>query len=328
MIRQPTEADARGLLISSGVRFIDKGEYLQICCPFHDDKNPSAALYKDRWLFKCFSCDATYSFPKLYEELKGKPWEEHGEFSMLPTPIKDTMPEPFRNAFAITEGRVTSVYDNAKAINYCRSRGVSDEFMEFFNFQATEICKFEKIGRDDKAAIWQNRLLIPINLNGKPYNLEGRDYTRKQLPKCLYPKHCKLDICFNQDNLDKSKPLIVCEGIMDIHKIWSSVNKNVTCTFGMSLSDGQKEFLKDASDVILFIDDDAAGHKSVSIFEKFMSHDFKVAVVSGTDPGGADIDQINNALSKAVSWVDFLMSDVKLFDKSVKSTFSLMGIKK
>jgi len=128
--------------------------------------------------------------------------------------------------------------------------------------------------------------------------------------------------------LDKSKPLIVCEGIMDIHKIWSSINKNVTCTFGMSLSDGQKEFLKDASDVILFIDDDEAGHKSVSIFEKFMVNDFRVAVVQGTDPGGANINQISIALSKSVSWVDFIMNEVKLFDKSVKSTFSLTGIKK
>ena len=136
-----------------------------------------------------------------------------------------------------------------------------------------------------------------------------------------------MDICFNQHNLDKSKSLIVCEGIMDIHKIWSEISKNVTCTFGVSLSDGQKEFLKDASNIVLFIDDDEAGHKSVTIFEKFMSKDFKVAVVPGTDPGGADLRQLNTALSKAVSWVDFLVEDVKLFEKSARSTFPLVGIK-
>jgi len=329
MLRQPTETDARELLTSSGIRFSDKGEYYSIFCPFHQNKKTaSAALYKDRWLFKCFGCDTVLSFAKLYEELKGKPWGEHGAFSMVATPVKDTMPEFSRRTFSIVEGRITSVYDNAKALAYCRSRDVSDDFIQFFNFQASDLCKFEKNEGEEKAVVWENRLLIPVSLNGEPYNLEGRDYTRKQIPKCLYPKHCKMDICFNQDNLDKSKPMIVCEGIMDIHKIWSNINKNVTCTFGISLSDGQKEFLKDASNVILFIDDDEAGHKSVSIFEKFMNHDFKVAVVPGTDPGGADLDQINIALSKAVSWVDFLMDDVKLFDKSVKSTFSLMGIKK
>jgi hypothetical protein len=329
MLRNPTESDARELLLSSGIRFSDKGDYYSIFCPFHQNtKTASAALYKDRWLFKCFGCDTVYSFAKLYEELKGKPWDEHGSFSMVPVSRKDTMPELSRRAFSITEGRITSVYDNAKALAYCRDRGVSDEFMQFFNFQASDLCKFEKDDGEDKAVVWEDRLLIPVTLNDEPYNLEGRDYTRKQIPKCLYPKHCKMDICFNQGNLDRSKPLIVCEGIMDIHRIWSDINKNVTCTFGISLSDGQKDFLKDATNVILFIDDDEAGHKSVSIFEKFMNHDFKVAVVSGTDPGGADLNQLNTALSKAVSWVDFIMEDVKLFDKSVKSTFSLMGITK
>jgi hypothetical protein len=325
MLRQPTEADARELLLESGIRFQDKGEYFSLVCPFHSDRHPSAALYKDKWLFKCFSCDTSYSFPKLYEALKGKPWNEHGAFSMVPVPARDTLTDTCRETFAIEEGRVTSVYDNAKALSYCRSRGVSDEFMRFFGFQASDLCKFRKTVKDDPASIWRDRLLIPINLNGKPYNLEGRDYTRGQIPKCLYPKHCKTDICFNQDNLDKSKPLIVCEGIMDIHKIWSSVDKNVTCTFGVSLSEGQKKFLRGIPNVVLFIDDDPAGHESVSVFEQFMNYDFKVAVVPGTDPGGACIDRIHEALSEAVSWTDFLMEDAKLFGKSAKSAFSLYG---
>ena len=329
MLRQPTEADARELLISSGVRFSDKGNYYSIFCPFHENrKTPSASLYKDRWLFKCFGCDATYSFSKFYEALKGKPWSEQGSFNMISVPVKDTMPSVSRKVYAIEEGRVTSVYDNAKALSYCRERGVSDEFMQFFDFQASDLCRFKKINETDPVSIWQNRLLIPISLDGKPYNLEGRDYTRKQIPKCLYPKHCRMDICFNQTSLDKTRPLIVCEGIMDVHKIWSNIDKNVTCTFGVSLTEGQKEFLKDAPNIILFIDDDKAGRGSVSKFEKFMNYDFNVAVVRGTDPGGASIKQITDALNKSVSWVEFLMEDVKLFDKPVKSAFSLFDYKK
>lgn len=325
MIRSPTESDARELFLSSGIRFSDKGDYYSVFCPFHSNtKTPSAALYKDKWLFKCFGCNTSYSFPKLYEELKGKPWNEHGTFSMVPVPIKDTLADDSREYFSISDGRITSVYDNAKALNYCRSRGVSEEFIHFFNFQASDLCKFKKIDKDDSVSIWRDRILIPINFMGKPYNLEGRDYTRKQIPKCLYPKHCKMNICFNQDNLDKGKPLIVCEGIMDIHKIWSCIDKNVTCTFGVSLSDGQKEYLKNIPNVILFIDDDPAGHASVSTFEKFMEYDFKVAVVTGTDPGGATVSQIEDALTGAVSWVNFLMEEVKLFDKPDTHTFSLI----
>jgi DNA primase len=327
MVRMPTETDARELLISSGVRFSDKGDYYSIFCPFHQNtKTASAVLYKDRWLFKCFGCGTTFSFVKLYEALKNKSWDEQGSFNMVPVPVRDTMTDDARRTFAIEEGRITSVYDNAKALAYCRSRSVDDSFMQFFKLQATDLCKFKKADKDDPVTIWQDRLLIPINFNDQPYNLEGRDYTRKQIPKCLYPKYCKMDICFNQENLDKSKPLIVCEGIMDIHKIWSAIDKNVTCTFGMSVSGGQRKFLKDAKNIILFIDDDEAGHKSVGIFESFMNSDFRVAIVPGTDPGGATLTQLNEALSKTTLWVNFLMEEAKLFDKSARSTFSLHGI--
>ena len=325
MLRQPTESDVRELLLSSGIKFKDKGNYFLILCPFHNEKIPSATIYKNKWLYKCFGCNTVYSFARFYEELKGKPWTEHGSFNIVPTPIKDTMSDTSRQTFEIEEGKITSVYDNSRALEYCRSRDVCDDFMEFFNFQATDLCKFKKRENEEKASIWENRLLIPINFKSEIYNLEGRDFTRKQIPKCLYPKHCKNDICFNQDNLDKTKSLIVCEGIMDIHKIWSKINENVTCTFGASVAEGQKRFLYNAKDLILFIDDDPAGYESVSTFEKFMVEDFKVAVVPGTDPGGAAYEQIEKALYGAVSWVDFLMENVKLFNKSVKSGFSLGG---
>ena len=317
MLRNPNETDVRELFLSSGVRFSDKGDYFQIFCPFHaNKKTASATLYKDRWLFKCYGCSTVYTFPKLYEALKGKPWEEHGDFSMIPVVLRESMSKNQKNYFEITEGRITTVYDNAKALAYCRQRGISDEFMQFFNFQATDLCKFKVPNPDNPVIIWQDRLLIPIVKDNLPYSLEGRDYTKKQIPKCLYPKYCKTDICFNQDNLDKSKQLIVCEGIMDIHKIWTLINKNVTCVFGASVSDNQKQYLKDASDLVLFIDDDPAGHKSVSTFEKFMEYDFKVARVKSKDPGDADITELHEAIDGAVNWVDFLMDETHLFDES------------
>jgi DNA primase len=242
---------------------------------------------------------------------------------MVPVMANPPIADKYRKVYEIETGRITSVYDNAKALAYCREREIDDDFMNFFNFQATDLCQFKKMNKEDRAAIWQDRLLIPITKEGQPYSLEGRDYTRKQIPKCLYPKHCKTDICFNQENLDKEKPLIVCEGIMDIHKIWSLIDKNVTCTFGVSLSEEQKRYLQNANDLILFIDDDPAGHGSVSTFEKFMSYDFKVAIVHGKDPGAASEAELRKALEQAVSWVDFIMEDVKLFDKSERASFSL-----
>ena len=81
MIREPTEYEARNLLLSSGIRFEDKGHYYSIRCPFHKngmEKQASAALYKANWYFKCFTCGESMPFHRLYQELKHEPWNEHG----------------------------------------------------------------------------------------------------------------------------------------------------------------------------------------------------------------------------------------------------------
>jgi DNA primase len=321
MLRQPTEIDAKDLLLSTGVWFRDKGDYFHIKCPYHNEKKPSAALYKDKWIFKCFACGETRGFAKLYEDLKHEPWNKHGEFSLKSYRREfDSLTEKQRGTYEITEGRVTSVYDNAKALEYCRSRNIDDRFMQFFEFQATDLCKFkpqlDQDGKPARSILWKDRLLIPINFGGKPYSLEGRDYTRKQFPKCLYPKGCKTDICFNQDNLDKNDLLIVCEGLMDIHKLWTEITKNVTCTFGVSLTEGQKAFLQSASNLVLYIDDDPPGHNSVNIFEKFMQQDFKVAVTKGKDPGDATVQESEFAIKNSVLWVNWMLNEIEVLEKS------------
>jgi DNA primase len=328
MLRVPTEIDARNLLLSTGVWFQDKGDYFKIKCPYHNERNPSAALYKDKWLFKCFACGETRGFARFYEDLKQEPWNEHGEFSLNPCHREiESLTEKQRGAYEIIEGRVTSVYDNARALEYCRSRSVDDRFIKFFEFQATDLCKFKALldreGKPLRSALWKDRLLIPIDLGGKPYSLEGRDYTRRQFQKCLYPKGCRTDICFNQDNLNKDGLLIVCEGLMDIHKIWTEITKNVTCTFGVSLTEGQKTFLQSASNLVLYIDDDPAGRNSVNIFEKFMQREFRIAVTKGKDPGDATIQESEFAIKNSVLWVDWLLNEIDVFEKP--DSISLTG---
>jgi DNA primase len=320
MFRMPTEVDARNLLLSAGVWFQDKGDYFQIKCPYHNERTPSAALYKDKWLFKCFACGESRGFAKFYEDLKHEPWNEHGDFSLkIYRREFESLTDKQRETYEIIEGKVTSIYDNAKALEYCRSRNIDDKFMQFFEFQATDLCKFKpRLDRDGKltrSALWKDRLLIPINLNGMPYSLEGRDYTRRQFSKCLYPKGCKTDICFNQDNLNRDDLLIVCEGLMDIHKIWASITRNVTCTFGVSLTEGQRKFLESASNLILYVDDDPSGRNSVNVFEKFMRRDFKVAVTKGKDPGDATVQEVEFAVKNSVLWVDWMLNEIDMFQK-------------
>ncbi|MGL5913569.1 MAG: toprim domain-containing protein [Bacteroidales bacterium] len=315
MIREPTEYDVKNLLSSSGIRYEDRGHYYSLRCPFHKngmEKTPSSALYKNNWNFVCFTCGKSVSFPFLYKELNGSFWNEHASVNLLDKKTyatKHNFTEKERLTYAITDGIVTDVFSNEKALAYCKSRGISSDFMQEFRFQATDLCKF------NNGSIWQDRLLIPIDYENKPYSIEGRDYTRRQPHKCLYPKNSMVDVCFNQNNLKKNTPLVVCEGLMDIHEIWTSITKNVTATFGVKLSVKQKEFLKDCKDLILFIDDDEAGRNSINIFEDFMENNFRVAIVKGTDAGGATPSQCYLAIKNSVNYGDFIVENSGLFEE-------------
>lgn len=43
----------------------DSGEDIQVCCPYHIEKRPSAGIRKSDGLFHCFACQETHSFPEL-----------------------------------------------------------------------------------------------------------------------------------------------------------------------------------------------------------------------------------------------------------------------
>ena len=101
-------------------------------------------------------------------------------------------------------------------------------------------------------------------------NKEYRSYARKGSDgekeyKVIYPSSAggvggsAYRRLFNIDNLDVTRPLIVCEGIMDIVKIWSYIDKNVTCTYGASLKPQHKRDLQKFKDIIVFSDSDEGG---------------------------------------------------------------------
>lgn len=316
MNAEPTDYDIRQFFVEQGVKFVELSNRFSIVCPFHDDHDASATLYKDRKYFECFACGKKYFFKTWYKVAKGKSWDDGREL-ILTRPKQHTieLSSAMRRTVDFEDGVITSVYDNVHALEYCRSRGVNDEFIKTFNLSASELCKIN-------GKVWVNRLLIPVKEDGKDYSLEGRDYRKDQKAKCLYPKDSPIDTLFNIDGIDYSKPLVVVEGTMDLHKIWQHVTKNVVATFGIMIPSKQQDILKKHSDLILFIDDDKAGRQSISIFEKFMPYNFRVAIVRGEDPGSSTIPQLEQAISEAKPFGKFLIDDLGIFPEKEKISLS------
>jgi len=331
MYRNPELEEIKMLLHASGVKYRVAGKYLQLKCPYHDDRNPSAVIYKDNGYFKCFSCATERSFPHFYKDLTNAEWD--GKLSLSLTmfnPQHDVAIKVLQNrqknksqslsqdTLVDIDGELLPVCDVPKAKEYCDSRSIEDSFIDVFEFKAL-------VNGRVNGVPWSERLVIPYKDEGLVKAVEGRDYTREQSKKVLYPIDTSVDFIFNRDNLNMNETLIVVEGVMDVHKIWQWVTANVTCTFGINMRERQKEMLKEFDDIILFIDDDEAGRKPIKAFEEFYPGDFRVAVIPGKDPGDGTRQELIQAIGNSRPFNEFLIDDVGLFSKKSNPSLSLSG---
>jgi len=326
MFRNPETEEIRGLLRSTGTYYKNGIRYFQVRCPYHDDRNPSAVIYKDNGFFKCFTCLTEKPFHRLYKDLTGIEWD--GKISLSLSMFRNSNTDAIaervkaerrmmtttanQQEFVHFDGRLYDVKDVYEAQRYCDSREISADFIEVFGLKAFISGKVNDIP-------WNERLIIPLYDEENIMRcVEGRDFTRSQEKKVLYPVNCSVNYIFNSANLDREKTLIVVEGVMDVHKIWQWLTQNVTCSFGILLKEHQKEQLKEFKDIILFIDDDEAGRRSVALFEEFYPYDFRVAICPENDPGSCTREQLESVIENAKPFNVFLMDDLKVFPEKKK----------
>jgi DNA primase len=317
VFRNPEVEEIRNLLRTAGIRYKNGFRYFQVRCPYHDDHTPSALVYKDNGYFKCFTCLTERPFYRLYKDLTGVEW--NGKLNLSLTMFRNTdaiaerikaerrMADSKTDKYVDFDTVLSRVEDVPLAKEYCRSREVSEDFIDVFSIRALEKGKVNGI-------TWTNRLVIPLHdETGVLRCAEGRDYTREQQKKVLYPVNTSVNFIFNSAALDTEQTLIVVEGLMDVHKIWQWITTNVTCTFGIQLKEHQKKQLSAFNDIILFIDDDEAGRRSIGLFEEFYPHDFRVAVSPGNDPGSSSREQLATVIEGAKLFSVFLMEDIGVF---------------
>jgi DNA primase len=317
VFRNPEVEEIRTLLRIAGIRYKNGLRYFQIRCPYHDDHTPSALVYKDNGYFKCFTCLTERPFYRLYKDLTGTEWDGKVNLSLNMFRNTDVIAKRVKSEYRLNklekdhyvdfDTSLMNVEDIPMAKAYCDSREVSSDFISAFGIRVLESGKVNGIS-------WADRLITPLfDSEGIMRSAEGRDYTRNQQKKVMYPVNTSVNFIFNAAGLDPDKTLIIVEGLMDVHKIWQWITKNITCTFGIQLKEHQKEQLKSFRDIILFIDDDDPGRLSIEQFEKFYPYDFRVAISPDNDPGSSNRRQLESALENAKLFNVFLMDDLGIF---------------
>lgn len=252
------------ILPQIGMEATEKGAYYQALCPNPShpggDHRPSWTIRKDNGVFRCWSCGYTGNIYTLIKQMTG---QNPYFFTGLSTNSKPSFgyrsikkvirTQPTKKPrYLQIKGEFYDPYTNSEVAAYLQDRGISKEYVNTFRVTYTPSAWIN-------GTRFVNRLCTPIILNHSVVNLEGRDYTRQQEPKVLYPRNSNRDTLFNLDNLDWSLPLYVVEGLMDHAKVWMYLSRNSTCTFGASLTKHQIELLHSFDRVIVIPDNDEAG---------------------------------------------------------------------
>lgn len=307
--------------------------------PFRTDRHPSFWMYKDTLHWEDPGEGLKGSINDLCWRLKGQSLakylkfnkEEQRNSAFLPkrktekvrtfVRSRDYNPNDFE---LVVEGSGIDyrLQNHPEALEYAQSRFMTKEFINFFHVGYCRDSRIylKKKGENPSEGTnrlrFYKRLIIPIIEGGVIASVEGRDITRHQTPKCLYPASYEGQIggstyrsLFNIDNLDRNKTLIVCEGIMDTVRIWQYITKNVTCTYGCSIKTRQQEVLKEFSDIIVFSDSDAGGLVAMEHMDKFYPHDFRVAQLPSGDPGDEinTVSMLEEAIENAVSFPRWIL---------------------
>jgi len=316
------------VLESLGLEKITEGEdKYKFSSPFRRDSNPSMVCYKNGYYCIDFGGDFRGSIFTLIKELTGQSslkffgvtdnvssWMFQQSLHYDENRVRNAFQKKQMDILKATEvqidGKLESVYDSDLCKKELDRRGIDEDFVSTFDL------KFARsIYVNSSYYPWKDRLICPIIEGGKWISIEGRDVTRKQPRKVLYPKGGTSNTLYNIDNLDYSKHLFVVEGIMDTVGIWKHETKNVTSTFGVNLTNRQKKLLSKFETVYLFIDDDKAGSMMVNSFDSFFEREFYVCKVEGKDPGDSDKSEIHNAIDNAVSSTEYFIQKHGLFQK-------------
>ena len=264
------------------------GNVYLACCPFHDEKSPSLAVW-DNGTYKCFGCGEYGDIIKFVMKKENLNFKEAckviatnvGVEYVLEPPnpahekYKDQMNEHARRYWRVLQG-------NNQALKYLRDeRGLTDESIQMFRIGLVPSDEYKF--RSDIGGI-ASRLAFPI--------LEHREHTNAKCIAMGYrtlidekPKY-KNDSNKDQDGdplkgvyvkgntlygyslafqeIRRLNYAVVTEGYIDVISMHQAGVINTVAPLGTALTEVQADVLKKlTTNLILFLDGDKAGIDSM-----------------------------------------------------------------
>lgn len=313
MIRRYGGDDLAKVLLYCGLIGETGSSDFNICCPFHNDPNPSMRVTLHNGIWHCFGCGLTgnaydfvkYAFPELDDlqavvvlekilnsrEVKGlkfrynKKKKQNVQYCL--NEAKDYYYGLKQNDWYRPQSK-----EEQEALQYMKERGFSERDLT--------LCKC-KANRYNSAypllfPIYDNNVFMGHVSRTTKQNVESK---RKYLYNEGFKKRLTLCGTYRENSV-----VYVCEGFLDYLSLKArGGRKNVVAILGWHLADGQLEKLKrkNIKKIVCALDNpkkDQAGEKGLNLMKRFFDvipfqypEDIK-------DPGEMDKKQLAEAIGK------------------------------
>lgn len=251
-----------------------------ICCPFHNDNNPSMVINKDTNTLYCFVCKKLADCISYYAHIEGLSMSDAA---------KDLAASIGENFYSKVDPRdlerkeyVKRSVDNlsVRTTTYLKSRGIETDAIQKFSLGTSSIKGKEYV-------------VQPIyDDNGKLsfYNQRCIEQCEKKDSHRIEPGAPKQTVVGNLDKAKSMKsPLFVTEGMFDCIQAWQEGIACV-CVFGAEMSETQAgKILNYFDDVVLAFDNDSAGYEAAKNAFMLIKRLSPTSTVNFADFNGKDL---------------------------------------
>ena len=292
-------------VINDRVRLKQHGNNHKGLCPFHAENTPSFIVSSSKQFYHCFGCGASGDVINFIKEYEGLTFVETVEKLSLLANIKipetsDTKYDNHNKLLKINNF-VLSIFENnlkknVNALNYLKSRNISEKEIEFFNIgfandgwdNITKTLKEKKITKEgielgllteNNNKIYdrfRNRIIFPIkNTMGNVIAFGGRlldsknnntnlsepaKYINSPESKLFYKSSQIYGLFEARQSISKANRIIVVEGYTDVIALHINGFKNVVATLGTAFTKSHlNKILRYTKNITFCFDGDKAG---------------------------------------------------------------------
>jgi len=335
------KVDIVDLFLEFGVKLTKKGKNYIGLCPWHEDKNPSLSVDRDKGLYNCFGCGESGDVFTLVEKMKGYGFKKALEFlnSKVGSPAALKAPEaavvkqqePAHTSYNLTD--ITDyyhkkLYEKKQALKFLEKRGIKNKELYnrfrigFADGSLLKACtngqkdalKALGIVRDNGSEHFFNCVTFPIiDEQEHTVSIYGRS-TASSTHLYLAGPHKGVFNCKASKVYDE---IIITESIIDALSLIQLGIENVQSCYGTNgFTTAHIKLLKDnlVKTIIIGFDSDEAGKTaSEKLKPKLLEHDFKVKIIA--PPKGKDWNEYlvaGGSKEEVLSRIDQAAAEKKL----------------